>query len=65
MKLIAWSSIEEDIVRTSKNRADAHKQLKAEGFKRTENSVWAKYRKMKNGGDTTAGFAIYVRSLKK
>ena len=47
MKLIAWSSIEEDIVRTSKNRSDAHKQLKAEGFKRTENSVWAKYRKMK------------------
>ena len=43
----AWSGIEEDIVRTSGNRAEAYRQLRLEGFKRTENATWAKYRKLK------------------
>ena len=31
----------------------------------TLEEVAKEFDKMKNGGDTTAGFAIYVRSLKK
>jgi len=31
----------------------------------TLEEVAEEFDKMKNGGDTTAGFAIYVRSLKK
>ena len=46
-KIELWSGIEEDIVRTSGNRAEAYRQLRLEGFKRTENATWAKYRKLK------------------
>lgn len=46
-KIEFWSGIEEDIVRTSGNRAEAYRQLRLEGFKRTENATWAKYRKLK------------------
>ena len=36
-----------NIVLNAKNRSEAYKQLHLEGFKRTQNAVWAKYRKLK------------------
>ena len=42
-----WSAAEESIVRNAKNRDDAHKQLKAKGYQRTENATWSKYRKVR------------------
>jgi len=46
-KIEFWSCIEEHIVLNAPNRAQAYKQLHLEGFKRTQNATWAKYRKLK------------------
>jgi hypothetical protein len=46
-KVELWSCIEEHIVLNSKDRASAYRQLRLEGYKRTENATWAKYRKLK------------------
>lgn len=46
-KVELWSCIEEHIVLNSKDRASAYRQLRLEGYKRTQNATWAKYRKLK------------------
>ena len=46
-KIELWSCIEDHIVLNAKNRSEAYKQLHLEGYKRTQNAVWAKYRKLK------------------
>jgi len=46
-KIEFWSCIEEHIVLNAKNRSEAYKQLHLEGFKRTQNATWAKYRKLR------------------
>lgn len=42
-----WHPIEEDIVRTAKSRGEAYRALAAEGYKRTQATVWKKYQLLK------------------
>lgn len=46
-KIELWSCIEEHIVLNAPNRAQAYRLLCLEGFKRTQNATWAKYRKLR------------------